>query len=370
MTTTYAALQTETTSDQYLSTILSSLAAQGFPTTAWQPGNAGRSLARADAESLADLRSVVAEIARGGYLDTATGDWLDLVAQGLFDLPRVAATFAVGNVTLTCSAAAGPYTIGPGALVVTDGTRRWRSTNTATLTLTTSGTLSVQVRAETPGTSANISGSLLLSSPLSPALAGVTVSAAVSWITAAAVDAETDAALRARCRLRWSTLGRGANLSAYQYNTLAAGVAGITRVQVLSGPGNGEVTIYVAQASGTATTGQVAAVQSALDVVKPVTDTAIVTAATAVVIAVTATVYVAAASDSTPNRTLATDAISAYVNGLGLGSATVDTARIGASIYAAAGIQDVDLVAPAADVSIAAGQVATVGAVTLTWVTV
>lgn len=370
MTTTYATLQTETTSDQYLSTIIASLAAQGFPVTAWQPGNAGRSLARADAEALADLRSVIAEIARGGYLDTATGDWLDLVAGGLFDLPRVAATFSVGNVTLTCSAAAGPYAIGPGALVVTDGTRRWRSTNATTLTISSGGTLSVEVRAEAPGSSSNISGTLLSSAPLAPALAGVTVSAIPSWITTAAVDAETDAALRARCRLRWSTLGRGANLSAYQYNTLSANVAGITRVQVLSGPGNGEVTVYVAQASGTATGGQVAAVQSALDVVKPVTDTALVVAATPVVIAVTATVYVSAASDSTPNRTLATDAISAYINGLPMGSATVDTARIGASIYAAAGIRDVDLVAPAADVSIAAGQVATVGTVTLAWVTV
>lgn len=370
MTTTYATLQTETTADAYLTTLLASLAAQGFPVTAWQPGNAGRSLARADAEALADLRSVIAEIARGGYLDTATGDWLDLVAGGLFDLPRVAATFAVGNVTLTCSAAAGPYAIGPGALVVTDGTRRWRSTNATTLTLATGGTLSVEVRAEAPGTASNISGTLLSSAPLAPALAGVTVSAIPSWITTAAVDAETDAALRARCRLRWSTLGRGANLSAYEYNTLSANVAGITRAQVLSGPGDGEVTVYVAQASGTATGGQVAAVQSALDVVKPVTDTALVVAATPVVIAVTATVYVSAASDSTPNRTLATDAISAYINGLAMGAATVDTARIGASIYAAAGIRDVDLVAPAADVSIAAGQVATVGTVTLTWVTV
>lgn len=370
MTTTYSQLQTETTSDEYLATLLASLAAQGFPVTAWQPGNAGRSLARADAEALADLRSVVAEIARGGYLDTATGDWLDLVAEGVFALERVAATFAVGTVTLTCSPAAGPYSLSAGALVVTDGTRRYRSTNAAGLTLSTGGALVVEVRAESPGAASNISGTLLSAAPLSPALAGVTVSAAPSWIAIAAVDAETDAALRARCRLRWSTLGRGANLDAYLYNALNASVAGITRAQALPGPGNGEVTVYVAQAAGTATSGQVAAVQSAIDLVKPVTDTAIVTAATPVVIAVTATVYVAAASDSTPNRTVATDAISAYLNGLQLGSATVDTARIGASIYAAAGIRDVDLVAPAADVVIAAGQVATVGTVTLTWVTV
>lgn len=370
MPTTYATLQTETTADAYLTTLLASLAAQGFPVTAWQPGNAGRSLARADAEALADLREIVAQIARGGYLDSASGDWLDLVSVGVFDLARTAATFAVGNVTLTCAAGAGPYSIGAGALVVTDGTRRYRSTNATTITLSSGTSIVVQVRAEAPGASANISGSLILATPLSPALAGVTVSASVSWITTAAVDAETDAALRARCRLRWSTLGRGANLAAYEFNALAAAVAGITRAQVLSGPGNGEVTVYVAQASGTATAGQVAAVQAYLQVVKPVTDTVIVTAASAVVVDVTATVYVLAGSDSPTNRTRATDAISAYVNGLAMGSSTVDSARIGAAIYAADGVQDVDLVTPAADTVISAGQIATVGTVTLTWVLV
>ena len=50
-----------------------------------------------------------------------------------------------------------------------------------------------------------------------------------------------------------------------------------------------------------------------------------------------------------------------------MGNAVVDVARIGASIYSAAGIRDVDLSAPASDTTITAGQVATVGTLTLTW---
>ena len=86
-----------------------------------------------------------------------------------------------------------------------------------------------EVRAESPGTAYNVSGSTLLLTPVSPALAGVTVTAASDWIAPSGTPEESDASLRARCRLRWSTLGRGATLEAYQYNALTAGVAAITR---------------------------------------------------------------------------------------------------------------------------------------------
>ena len=53
MTTSYATLTTPVTQAAYLSQILATLAAQGFPVTAWQAGNAGRTLATADAAALA-----------------------------------------------------------------------------------------------------------------------------------------------------------------------------------------------------------------------------------------------------------------------------------------------------------------------------
>ena len=62
MTTSYATLTTPVTQAAYLSQILATLAAQGFPVTAWQPGNAGRTLAVADATALADLRALASEL--------------------------------------------------------------------------------------------------------------------------------------------------------------------------------------------------------------------------------------------------------------------------------------------------------------------
>lgn len=367
--TTYAALQTATTADAYLTQILATLAANGFPATAWQSGNAGRTLARADAEALADLRAVVAEVAMGGFLDEATGDWLTLLAAGIFDLDRIVATYAIGQVTLTCSSSVGPYNITAAGLVVSDGTRRWRSTNTSTQTLASGGTLTLEVKAESPGTAYNVSGSTI-TVLVSPSLAGVTVSAVSSWLTTSAVDDQTDADLRAQCRLRWSTLGRGANLDAYEYNALNAGQSSVTRAQTVSGGGNGTVTVYIAQSAATATSPQVAAVQAYINNIKPVTDTVTVTAATAITVNVTATIYVLAASDSTSNRTLATDALTAYINGLALGDATVDSVKIGAALYAAAGVRDVDVTTPSGDTVISAGQVAVPGTYTLTWTTV
>ena len=369
MTTSFSTLTTPTTAAQYLSQILATLAAQGFPVTAWQAGNAGRTLASADAAALADLRAVIADVARGGYLDTATGDWLTLLAAGLFDLTRTAAVFAVGSVTLSCVSTAGPYSITAGALVVTDGTRRWRSTNTTTLTLPSSGSLVVEVRAESPGATYNVSGSTLLTTPVSPSLAGVSVTAATSWITTAGASEESDASLRVRCRARWGTLGRGANDSAYVYwaRTGHSVVSDVTRAAVVWGAGDGKLTVYLAGPAGPVSGGAVATVAAWIDTNKPGTDDPTIASATARVVSLIATVTVTAASDSTANRALATDALTAYFASLDIGE-DVDLGRLYEAFYAAAGVLDVDISQPVADTSVNNDEIATLSA-TITWAT-
>lgn len=367
MTTSFSTLTTPVTQAQYLSQILATLAAQGFPVTAWQPGNAGRTLAVADATALADLRAVIADVARGGYLDTATGDWLTLLAAGLFDLTRTAAVYAVGSVTLSCLPTAGPYSLTAGSLVVTDGTRRWRSTNTTTLTLPSNGSLPVEVRAESPGTAYNGSGSTLLTTPVSPSLAGVTVTAASSWLTTSGAAEETDTSLRARCRARWGTLGRGANDAAYVYwaRTGHTREADVTKAAVVWGAGDGKLTVYLAGPAGPVSSGSVAIVDAWLDTNKPGTDDPTAASATARVVSLIATVTVDAASDSTANRALATDALTAYFASLDIGE-DVDLGRLYEAFYAAAGVIDVDISQPATDTSVNNDEIATLSA-SITW---
>lgn len=364
--TTFAELQTAKSADTYLTEILATLAAQGFPVTAWQSGNAGRTLARADAAALADLRAVIAEVASGGYLDEASGDWLTLLAKGVFDLDRTSAEYAVGEVTLTCAAGAGPYNITEGSLVVSDGTRRWRSTNTSTVVLSSGGTRVFEVKAESPGIAYNVAGTLV-TVIVSPALAGVTVSAVTDWLTTSGAAEETDASLRARCRARWGTLGRGANDSAYLYwaRTGHADAAQVTKAKVVWGPGDGTLTVYLAGPSGAVSSPNVATVAAWINANKPGTDNPTVQSAIAIPVSLIATVTVTAASDSTANRALATDALSAYVSGLDIAE-DVDLGRLYEAFYAASGIIDVDISQPAADVSINNGEVASLSA-TITW---
>lgn len=368
MTATLADLISSSTRQEELQRLLATMAGEGLPVTAWQAGNPLRTLAVADAEALRDLRAVIVVIAAGGYLDTAEGGWLTLLAASVFDTTRLPSQYNTRDVTVSCASGAGPYTITPAQLVVSDGTRRWQSTNTSNITVPSGGSATIRVRAEEPGDAWNVSGATI-TTLVAPALAGLTVLGG-STVDAGAPE-ETDAALRLRCRAKWGTLGRGANDAAYLYWVLSTpGVEAVRRALVAPGPGDGTVAVYIAQAAATVTGPQVAAVQAFVDTQHPTTDAPTVIAATEVPVHVTATVRVRAASDSSANRLLATNAIAALINGTLLGG-EIDREAITAAIYrAAAGIVDVDTSLPAADVTLADSAVAIVGTVTITWAVV
>lgn len=347
---------------------LALLAARGFPVTAWQAGSVARTLVEVDTATLADLYVAVQSVAGGAFLDLAAGAWLTLLAYHRFQIERTPAQFATGTVRLTCASGSGPYTINAGRLIVSNGTRRFVSTNTAAVTVPSGGYVDVTVRAELAGTAGNV-GSGTVTTIVSPALAGVTCTNASAF---AGGDAEeSDAALRTRCRAKWATLGRGATLAAYVYHATDVAHTGVavTRALALANPGDGTVTVYVAKAGGAASSGEAAAVQTYVESQNPITDALTVLPATAVPVNIEATIEVRAANDSTANRTLATDALSAYFAGLAIGD-DVDLGAIYAAIRQASGVIDVDVSAPSADTSVGASQVATLGTVTLTWTAV
>lgn len=347
---------------------------EGLPTTAWQAGSVPRTLLKADATALADLHSTQAAIAKGAFLDDATGAWLTLLAASRFQVTRVAAVFCRGYVRVTVASGAGPYTIPVAGLLVSDGVRRWRSVNASAITITSAAPTDVLVEAEGSGTDYNVATGNVITTLVSPALAGVTVAnpayADSTWITRSGAAEESDASVRARCRARWGTLGRGATDSAYLYwaRTGHDYEAQVTRAQVVWGGGDGALTVYLAGPSG--------AVSNVIELVvgdwvlanKPGTDNPTIMSATADTVTVTATVTVSAASDSAANRALATSALSTYFAALDIAE-DVDLGRLYECIYAAAGILDADISAPSADVSVNNGHVA-VPSVTITWVAV
>lgn len=365
---------TAKTRDTLIAEILAVLAADGCPVTAWQTGNPLRTLTRADATALADLHATVRLIGAAAFLDDAEGDWLTLLARSKFQVTRVPGVACVGRVVLTVASGAGPYTITAGGLLVSDGARRWRSTNTSAITVTSAATTTIEVQAEAIGTAYNVANNVITTA-VTPASAGLTVTnpaiGSGPWYTTAGAAEESDASLRQRCRDKWGTQGRGANDTAYRYwaRTGHAYEAQVTRAAVVWGSGDGTVTVYIAgPTSAISDSGIVAAVQSWVDLNNPGTDTVTVTPATGVTVSIVGTITVRTASDSTANRAMATDAIAAYFATLGIGD-DVDLAAIDAAIYAARGLVDVDLSSPSGDTAINNDQIA-VPSVSLAWVLV
>ncbi len=373
MVASVSELITARTADQLTAEQLAALSAESFPADSWQPGSVPRDLVKADVTTMVSLDATVADLAKAAFLDDATGEWLALLAYGRFTVTKIPASLTTGRMALAVASGAGPYTIGAAGLLVTDGVRRWRSTNTTSVTVTSAAGVSIEVRAEAAGAAYNVAAGVPLT-VVSPAYAGLTVTnpvyAAGTWVTTAGADAESDASLRSRCRARWGTLGRGASDPAYAYlaRTGHGAVAQVTKAAVEWGPGDGTLTVYVAGPSGTVASEHVATVQAWINTNKPGTDNALVQSATAVPVSLVATVRVNASADSTANRSLATDALAAYVAGLAIGE-DVDLAALYHAIYQAAGLLDVDISAPAADMSINNGQIATLS-VAITWTVV
>ena len=138
--------------------------------------------------------------------------------------------------------------------------------------------------------------------------------------------------------------------------------AGCTRVGFATPAGDGSYIVYVAGASGALGGTPLARVQVALDAVKPITDTPVVTNATEVPITIAGTVRFFSGYNTSDNRTAADAAAEAYVNALPLGDTSdppvVDASGIAAAIYAAlpGKVRDIDL--STTDTSLTLGQVA------------
>jgi uncharacterized phage protein gp47/JayE len=352
------------TADQVFTSLLGTLAAQGFPAAAWQPGSVPRTLLRASSEALSVLYGIVGDTGAAAFLDYATGAWLTLHAASRFDVTRAAATFAEHSLTLVNASGAGPYTIGPGALVMaSSGGVRFRSTNTANVVVPLSGSVTVTLRAEVSGPAGNAAPAVILS----PANAGM--SSTYGSVTKSGADEESDANLRARCRAKWSTLGRGATLDAYVYLATSCPEAPtVTRAKAATGGGNGTVTVYVAQTSAAATGGQVSTVLAYVTARAPATDGATVVAADVVTVNVSGAVTFESATYNTSDAHAAIEAaLEAALGARPIGE-DVDLGALYAAIRGATpGVLDVDLNTPSGDTAVGVDEVSEAGTISLTY---
>lgn len=141
--------------------IVGMLSAQGFSATDWETDSDGRVILQVEAQTLADLWQAVYNVAKGGYLDTAEGNWLTLLARSQYELERNPATYTKGLFTLVTDLGVGPYTFNAGDLVVSsfdlNGNQViYRSTNNLPVIANPGTSVNIEVTADSPGARFNI----------------------------------------------------------------------------------------------------------------------------------------------------------------------------------------------------------------------
>lgn len=318
------------TTDEIKAQIYQLLEGLGVSTTSWLAGAPTRTVIAVVSAVLSGFTNLAVTIARSGFLDTAEGGWLTLLALLVYNVTRVEATFATGEVTLD-NTAGGVFSFGAGEVIFKNTATSKTYVNVAPFTL---GALEtgkvVAVVAQELGTDSNAAPGQI--DALVTTLTGVTVTNALAVV---GVDAELDPDLRQRCRDSLGALSPNGPRAAYEYVAktpeLNGGVA-VTRVKRLTPPGDGTLTIVIAGPAGPVGGATVALVQTGIDEhATPEVVTATVADSVAKPFTRNVTLHVSAAAGLTTTdwQTLAKAALADYVAQLAIGGLVLPPATSG-----------------------------------------
>jgi len=239
-------LTTPATKDEFKVAIYNVLAASGVTTTNWRPGAVVRTIIAAVAIVAASLSSLIATIARGGYLDKAEDLWLTLLAEFVYGVTRNPATFATGEVTLTNNGG-GLYSYAAGTLILKNSGTGVTYVNVNAVNLAAGpGTTTTDLYTCTIQGADGTSFAGELNSIESPASPGVGVNNVLALV---GVDEEQDQDLRVRCKERLGAISPNGPPDAYSYvakgaKRLDGSYINVTRVR-LENSGGGQLLAYV-----------------------------------------------------------------------------------------------------------------------------
>ncbi len=288
--------------------------------------------------------------------DTSEVDWLARHAS-IWGVTRKPAAYATGSITVTGTAG----TLVPEATVWqrSDGVQYAQD---AAVTIGGGGTAQVVVTAVAAGDAGNADAATPVS--LVSPIAGVQSDGAVAGGgIAAGADEETDDSLRARVLARIQAPPHGGNAADYEQWALA--VPGVTRAWVFP-LSNGAGTVVVrfmmdeTYADGVPQPIDVAAVQEAIDAVRPVTALATVAAPVAAPLAFD----IRLAPDSAARRAAVEAELRDLIFREAAPGGTLLISHIREAISVAAGEVDHTLLAPTADQTVIAAQINTFAAIT------
>jgi uncharacterized phage protein gp47/JayE len=246
---TLESLTTPVTREEAKQSIYDALGTVGVNTTLWKPGSVVRTIIAAVAICFAACTNLIAEIAKGGFLETASGAWLTLLARYVYGVLRLEATFGVGTLRLVNSGGGVYEDVAPGELVVQNPDTKKEYTNVSLFTLHAGETLDIQIQALEAGTGST--------STVGTIVKLVTAWSAVTCTNSTAVvgaDEEQDDPLKQRCRDKLRA--RSANGPAEAYASIArdykrpdGSAVGVTRIRHVK-DGKGNVYVYLATPNG------------------------------------------------------------------------------------------------------------------------
>jgi hypothetical protein len=223
------------------------LAKVGVNTTNWKSGAVVRTMIVSNSIILAALSQLQANIARSGFLEFSSKDWLTIVAGYVYGLDRILATYASGSVTLVNSGG-GVYTLAPGDLILVDINGKSYQ-NTASITIGSMATVTgAPFQAVDPGALIANVGDI---NALSTSLIGVTCTNTTTFI---GTDDEEDGQLRIRCYEQLGALSPMGPWDAYGAAVRNAKLPdgtpiGVTRTRITK-DGSGNVNVYLADGGG------------------------------------------------------------------------------------------------------------------------
>jgi phage-related baseplate assembly protein len=236
--------------------------AMGLPVTTWRTGDPTRSLYKYLATTLASLEGVNAEFIKAGFLSTAEGEWLTVLAWEVYGVPRVEATYADPTVSIVNNGG-GNFTFEPGEAIFANSLTDKTYHNNNTVTFSGLGaTATFELEADEAGSDSTAGLNeidLIITSMLGVAITGSTVGIAT--------DEQSDEALKEQCRASLGALSPNGPHDAYEYvarNSTLTGQTGVTRAKSLGSP-TGAVTVYIAGPSGPVDGAAVTAVQDAVE---------------------------------------------------------------------------------------------------------
>lgn len=376
MAASLASLLYKQTKAQIYDFALGIASAIGLPVTSWQAGDPTRSLFNVEAEELATLEDTVAGYISSGFLDYATGTWLEVLAEQVFGVVVPPATFATTTVRLTNNGGGLFADIRAGDLTFksTVNGKTYRNSTGGTLASGPGTFLDVTVVADEAG-SASSAGAGEINYMVSQ-LTRVTAS---NELAAVGVDKQSEAVTRQQCRDKLGSLSPNGPKEAYRYvarNSALTGTSGIVDARVYGNSTTGKVTVYLRGPGGAVSAADLALGTTAiLKYATPVCITPNVLSATAVPVPVTYELWVYKSANKTSAEVQATvvQALTQMLAAQPIGGDVIVDGGVGKLYFtqvestiksAVPQAFRVVVSAPSADVSLAQGEVASLGLVT------